>query len=119
MSVRLRSKFESVKFDELLLAELLVLVGEERKEKARETGFVLRRGDRRTGPDGLHEHEQGHEARKGSDVDVGRSAGGSGCGTWYMVHGSCSHGRSASVGVDQVDDGDYVFMYCIVQKPMN
>lgn len=64
--------------------------------------------------DGLHEHEQGHEARKGSDVDVGRSAGGSGCGTWYMVHGSCSHGRSASVGVDQVDDGDYVFMYCIV-----
>lgn len=37
---------------ELLLAELLVLVGEERKEKARETGFVLRRGDRRTGWDG-------------------------------------------------------------------
>lgn len=30
------------------------------------------------------------------------------------VHGTCSHGRSASVGVDQVDDGDYVFMYCIV-----
>lgn len=36
-----------------------------------------------------------------------------------MVHGTSSHGRSASVGVDQVDDGDYVFMYCIVQKPMN
>lgn len=34
--------------------------------------------------DGLHEHEQGHEARKGSDVDVGRSAGGSGCGTWFV-----------------------------------
>lgn len=48
----MRSKFESVKFDELLLAELLVLVGEERKEKAWETGFVLRRGDRRTGWDG-------------------------------------------------------------------
>lgn len=37
---------------ELLLAELLVLVGEKRKEKAWETGFVLRRGDRRTGWDG-------------------------------------------------------------------
>lgn len=37
---------------ELLLAELLVLVpSEKRKEKARETVFVLRRGDRRTGWD--------------------------------------------------------------------
>lgn len=65
-------------------------------------GFVLRRGDRtgRLGlhTDGLHEHEQGHEARKGSDVDVGRSAGGSGCGTWYMQSRKICKRRSGSGG---------------------